>query len=1006
MAILAQTCPPLIPNMHRTNTGTTTMAMAWDAPGGVSNPTYEVVLQTKPDYCGGPETLSPEVVVGTTTATSFSYTITQPDVVAVVHVRLASDHCILSSPSVGDSFTSVPSKPSPPTVTPTGALSVTYNDLRSQFVQFQRAPAGTFNFVPVGFANNCTANPKTAIDTTVTPGVYRYRTFVSDSAGFTVSDPVTATIGPPVPVTITSFTATPSTIANGQPTSVATLTWTTQGADTVTLQPVAGGTITVNVNGSLGVKPTTTTTYTLTAIQGTQSTTATVVVNVLAQPFINITKFADPVVQLANAGGGTTTYGLTNSGGTTTTVTLSQDGTIITQSPSTFSLDSGATQLITVTATAQPAGAYTVPITINYTTGVNAPLSLIHFGVQVFSTQVPVGPVTADASQVRVDVQGDASSNPTGTVTFTNNGTAALNGVLSADVEWIVPQTGAVTIQPKQSGTFTFTIDRSKRPDSGALVGSVAGHLKLTFLKPAGGSSFAKTVLDTTSPIPSVSIVKVVDTVQGAVTTAGVPPLATGEVALFVPGVGHTTSKNGTVFVSDVSLLNPQGGKSIDDVKMYYTSVSGLPSASKTTSLPPVPGQVSVAVADVVKTIFSGSSDSGTLQIRSKDASKLAVAANVTATNAANGTIGNLIPVLRSDRSAAANAKLVLAGVQKSTSAHTDLSVQETSGVNTTIQIDFLAADGSTVSSRPSDTVNAFALKQLADVVPANAVTAIITNTGSGKIAAYATAFDETSGDSWTVNDWSTQLGYDSSETVVIPVAGSVHGANNTFYKSDVMIANRGSSSATGTLTFIGRDGTSIDRPISLGARQTQVMSNIVATTFGITGDTTGYLRFTPAGSGTFAITSRASTANVSSEVPALRAAAALHVGDTRAIAGLADAERTTVLNGKPGTFRTNFAVMETSGAAVTVRVTFRFTFPAGDKVQGVGAASRDFTLNANQFLLLNSIAGAILGPPRLQYGDLQNIEADFQIIDGDGAVILFTSSVDNASGDTILRTE
>jgi len=55
---------------------------------------------------------------------------------------------------------------------------------------------------------------------------------------------------------------------------------------------------------------------------------------------------------------------------------------------------------------------------------------------------------------------------------------------------------------------------------------------------------------------------------------------------------------------------------------------------------------------------------------------------------------------------------------------------------------------------------------------------------------------------------------------------------------------------------------------------------------------------------------------------------------------------------------------------------------------------------------MLNSIAGEILGPARLQYGDLSNVEADFSILDGDGAVVLFTSSVDNASGDSILRTD
>jgi hypothetical protein len=36
----------------------------------------------------------------------------------------------------------------------------------------------------------------------------------------------------------------------------------------------------------------------------------------------------------------------------------------------------------------------------------------------------------------------------------------------------------------------------------------------------------------------------------------------------------------------------------------------------------------------------------------------------------------------------------------------------------------------------------------------------------------------------------------------------------------------------------------------------------------------------------------------------------------------------------------------------------------------------------------------------------LFDLSADFQVIDGDGAVLLFTSTVDNALGDSILRTQ
>src|SRR6185369_4650800 len=166
---------------------------------------------------------------------------------------------------------------------------------------------------------------------------------------------------------------------------------------------------------------------------------------------------------------------------------------------------------------------------------------------------------------------------------------------------------------------------------------------------------------------------------------------------------------------------------------------------------------------------------------------------------------------------------------------------------------------------------------------------------------------------------------------------------------------------------------------------------------------TTGYLTYIPS-AGSLAISSRTfsttgtSTATFGTGVPDLASSSALRAGGARPIAGLADASRSTVVAARPGTFRTNFALLEATGQPATVRVTFRFTFPAGQKAQGIGSASRDYALNGNQFVMLNSIAGEILGPARLQFGDLSNVEADFQVVEGIGSVMLFTSSVDNGT--------
>lgn len=84
---------------------------------------------------------------------------------------------------------------------------------------------------------------------------------------------------------ITSFFASPETVAQGD---AVTLTWTTENADTVNIEPDIG---TVDTNGSVDVTPEETTTYTLTASSemGTMSEAIMVTVSQNTAPEITIT---------------------------------------------------------------------------------------------------------------------------------------------------------------------------------------------------------------------------------------------------------------------------------------------------------------------------------------------------------------------------------------------------------------------------------------------------------------------------------------------------------------------------------------------------------------------------------------------------------------------------------------------------------------------------------------------------------------------------------------------
>ncbi|HEX6774003.1 MAG TPA: alkaline phosphatase family protein, partial [Acidobacteriaceae bacterium] len=95
----------------------------------------------------------------------------------------------------------------------------------------------------------------------------------SASASVTVS---VAAAPPPAPSV--TLSASQSTVASG---GTVTLTWTSSNATSVSIDP-AVGTTTLPLNGSAPVIPGATTTYTITATQGSQTAKASVIVTVLA----------------------------------------------------------------------------------------------------------------------------------------------------------------------------------------------------------------------------------------------------------------------------------------------------------------------------------------------------------------------------------------------------------------------------------------------------------------------------------------------------------------------------------------------------------------------------------------------------------------------------------------------------------------------------------------------------------------------------------------------------
>ncbi len=133
---------------------------------------------------------------------------------------------------------------------------------------------------------------------------------------------------------------------------------------------------------------------------------------------------------------------------------------------------------------------------------------------------------------------------------------------------------------------------------------------------------------------------------------------------------------------------------------------------------------------------------------------------------------------------------------------------------------------------------------------------------------------------------------------------------------------------------------------------------------------------------------------------------AAMPAGQSKRFAGVSDASARTIAAGTPATFRSSLLLLETAGQASTVRVSVWYTFPAGVLLSVQTVSSKDFVVGANQTLVIRDLSRSIIGPQRDSYGDLRDMQVDVEVVGGSGSVLPFIESVENATGDVVMRPE
>jgi hypothetical protein len=805
---------------------------------------------------------------------------------------------------------------------------------------------------------------------------------------------LTRTSGTPAPV-ILEFTATP---ANIQPGGTSTLHWAVKNASLVFIEGIGVR----PAVGSVAVSPSRTTTWTLSA--GGGAVTATATVNVVAAPAVVILSDRPRgMLQPAGQAGATDSYTLTNVGGAETSITLTQNGSFFTQSLSSFSLKAGASQTVTLTALAQPAGVYEGSSAIAGT-GVRAGAAI---RVVLLSAGSPTGTADPRPEVRRRDVAAPAGTDPSGAISFTNRGTGTVEAVAVSDVEWLVPAIGRFTIAPGSSVSIPFTIRRALRPDGASPIGAVKGRFGLLFF----GAPFAGAGKSAMTTVPvSKSLVTVVDVVKPGTSAAAPPPLAAGELALFVAGMSSRPGETGDLLVSSRS------DSAISDLKIYYAATGATPSFLSG-SVANLVANVDFALPGLVSNVFGKENQTGTVQLRSSTLAEIAVTGVQVDTSAGATSVANALPVFRSDRGAGAGEATILVGVEQSAAAATTLLVQEMTGAAATVQIDAFDAAGTAVGASRTASVGGFGLLELTDAVPTGAVSLRVRNTSTttARIAAAAIVADAASGDAWTIVD--AMFGLSLDEVVFVPLLAGLQRVGGA--ETELLFQNGGSTSQSVSVerhttmprrrTIPARGTAGAGSGVAGSSSQSLSIAPNQTVTSASTDGTAGYAMIAAASDvrsiGLMAFAPATGGGRVGSSLPAVPSSAALGLGEAMRFPGVEDASDATEAARTPGTYSSDLVLVETNGGETGVRITVRTTAAVSTTLTSTVVAAVDVTLAANRFYVIRDVVGTVLGAQRARYGDLTDVAVDVEVTSGTGRAIAFLQSIDNASRDVIVRT-
>jgi hypothetical protein len=385
--------------------------------------------------------------------------------------------------------------------------------------------------------------------------------------------------------------------------------------------------------------------------------------------------------------------------------------------------------------------------------------------------------------------------------------------------------------------------------------------------------------------------------------------LSPGAFTSAIPASAHVIGAVGTSWRSDLVLHNPN--TTAARASLFFLE---LDQESSGPGVPlTIPAGTSVTIADALPQLFSRTGTSGAILVGSQ---LPLVISSRTFNDAAAGTYGQYIPGVRLSAAAGGTAETDLIQLTQNDDYRTNLGIVNPFPLAIEVTAVHRRADGSWLGSDryqlppfSARQDNNALLSGAEDV--ADAYTVLTASSTDHRYLAYASVIDQHSGDPILVSPATTSTG-----VLYVPAAAHVTGSNQTDWRTDLEVVNRGTANARYRIELLvsGSDNTTpAGHELELAAGRSVRYRDVLQEMFGVAG--TGALRITPL-TGAVLVSSRTynqlATGTYGQYIPAFTLADALAAGEVARLVQLA---------GSGSGFRTNIGIASAAAVPTAVQV-------------------------------------------------------------------------------------